>query len=252
MLSNEMVWPVLATGFAGVRMDWEQGNHYRDKFGFVLGTGDQLLLDADGTLIPPADGNPVYGRHGEDITADVLSRARRTAGAEGRIEKLSLEWFLWPRKPSSKRRGGFYPPPVDAVAQYARLPIVEIDGAIPPALQDSAFLKRHLRQFIWERGDTEGETTIRVRRVRDGLPEGLATELAILRGDQLEAENFSGALDNAWLAYMKDRPLTARGYLENEHGRWMRQVAPQMLSEDASMRERARSGTLLPPGRMTP
>ena len=127
MLSNRTIWPLLADGFVGVRMDWEQGNHFRDKFGFVLGPGDQLLLQPDATPIPPAGGKKVYGRHGEDITAEVLSRVRRTAGTNGLIEELRLDWFLWPRKPSAKRRGGFYPPPVDAVAQYARLPIVEID-----------------------------------------------------------------------------------------------------------------------------
>lgn len=252
MLSNRTIWPLLADGFVGVRMDWEQGNHFRDQFGFVLGTGDQLLLQPDATPIPPAGGKQVYGRHGEDITMEVLSRARRTAGTNGLIAELRLDWFLWPRKPSSKRRGGFFPPPVDAVAQYARLPIVEIDGPTPTALLDSDFLERHLRQFIWKQGDPVGESTIRIRRVRDGLPEGLATELATLRGEQLEAENLSRALDGAWLSYMKDRPLTARGYLENKHGGWMRQVAPQMLSEDASLREQARSGTLLPPGHRTP
>jgi hypothetical protein len=252
VLSNRKIWPLLADGFVGVRMDWEQGNHFRDKFGFVLGTGDQLLLEPDATPIPPAGGKNVYGRHGEDITVDVLSRARRIAGTKGLIAELRLDWFLWPRKPSSKRQGGFYPPPVDAAAQYARLPIIEIDGTIPPALRDSAFLRRHLRQFIWKQGDSEGEPTIRIRRARDGLPAGFATELANLRGDQLEADNLSKALDGAWLSYMENRPLTARGYLENKHGGWMRQVAPQMLSEDTSLREQARSGTLMPPGRRRP
>jgi hypothetical protein len=57
------------------------------------------------------------------------------------------------------------------------------------------------------------------------------------------------ALDAAWLAYMKDRPLVAKGYLDNPHGRWMRGQAEQMTTEEQQIREKARAGTLLPPGR---
>lgn len=249
MLSNQNVWPVLAKNFAAVRLDWEQGNHYRDKFGFVLGTGDQLMLKADGELISPQNGKKVYGRHGEDLTPDVLERVRKTAGSSGGVDTLKLEWFFWPRKASAKRRAGFYPVPVQAIAQFARLPIAEVSGPLPETLRDSAFLKKHVRQFIWQRGELEGEPVIRLRRVRDGLPEALLTELGTLRGGQLTAEKLGKALDEAWLTYMKDRPLTARGYLENEHGGWMRKVAPQMLREDDEVRTHARAGTLLPPGR---
>lgn len=248
MLSNADLWPILAEKFVAIRLDWEQGNHYRERFGFVLGTGDQLLLKPEGDRIPPADGKMVYGRHGEDITPEVLARARRASGAASSIEKLDIDWFLWSRK-SSTRKGGFYPPPVEAIAQYARLPIAEIDGPMPPALEDSVFLKKHVRQFIWKRGKPGGDAVIRLRRVRDGLPDSLDSHLATLRGEQLELPKLGDELDRAWLIYMKDRPLTARGYLENEHGRWMRQVAPQMLQEDKSVRARARAGTLLPPGR---
>ncbi|HUF62092.1 MAG TPA: hypothetical protein VMN36_08450 [Verrucomicrobiales bacterium] len=233
-----------------MRLDWEQGNHYRDKFGFVLGTGDQLFLERGGSPIPPGGGEKVYGRHGEDLTPAVLDRVRKAAGAQGRIETLDLDWFWWPRKASAKRGGGFYPPPVDAIAQYARLPIAELDGPLPEALLDSAFLKRHVRQFIWKRGAPDGESVLRVRRVRDGLPKALPEELAVLGGEHLEADKLGPALDQAWLSYMKDRPFTSRGYLENEHGGWMRQVAPQMLQEDATIRERAQAGTLQPPGRL--
>ena len=56
-------------------------------------------------------------------------------------------------------------------------------------------------------------------------------------------------MDKAWLSYMKDRPLAARGYLENPHGAWMRSVKDQMLSEESEIRRRAATGTLLAPGR---
>lgn len=249
MLSNETIWPQLAKRFVGVRLDWEQGNHYRDKFGFVLGTGDQLILRPDGEPIPPRDGKPVYGRHGEDITPAVLARTSDAAASSGKIETLNLDWFFWPRKPSARRPGGTYPVPVEAIAQFARLPIAEVSGPIPDALRDSTFLGRHVRQFIWKRGGEDGQTTLRLSRVRDGLPESLPTDLGTLRGEQLDAEALGTALDAAWLTYMKNRPLTARGYLENEHGGWMRGVSAQMLREDEEVRRQARNGTLVPPGR---
>ena len=249
MLSNDKVWPLLAKGFAAVRLDWEQGNHYRDRFGFVLGTGDQLLLKPDGSLIAPAGGKRVYGRHGEDTTPDVLARATRESGSAGEITQLRIEWFLWSTGPSAKRRGGFFPPRIDAIAQFARLPIAEIHGPIPEALHDPAFLRRHVRQFLWKRGDEEGESRLVLRRARDGLPAHLDTGLEELRGEALVSEALGVALDEAWLRYMKDRPLTARGYLENEHGRWMRGVSAQMLGEDESIRRLARDGKLRPPGR---
>jgi hypothetical protein len=178
-----------------------------------------------------------------------LARIRETAGGAEEISILKLEWFLWPRHVSAKRRGGFYPVPVAAIAQFARLPIAEVSGPLPAALADTAFLKRHVRQFIWKRDAEGGESSIRLHRVRDGLPEAMSMELGTLTGGQLEANELGEALDAAWLTYMKDRPLTARGYVENEHGGWMRNVAPQMLREDDDVRTHARAGTLVPPGR---
>ena len=251
MLSNKDIWPGLASRFAALRLDWEQGNHYRDRFGFVLGTGDQLFLKPDGALIPPATGS-VYGRHGEDITPDVLARVHRTAGSAPAITTLDLDWFFWPRKPSAGRPGGFYPPPVDAIAGVARHPVAEVHGHLPDALEDTAFLKRHVRQFIWKRGDPTAAPSVHLFRVRDGLPPALPTDLATLDGEDLQAENLGPALDRAWLTYMENRPLTARGYLENEHGGWMRGVADQMLEEDRETRRQARAGSLRPAGRQNP
>ena len=75
---NQEVHTRLAEKFIGVRFDWEQGNHYKTKFGFIPGTGDQLLLTPGGELIrsekPDKSGKPtvIYGRHGCDTTGAVL------------------------------------------------------------------------------------------------------------------------------------------------------------------------------------
>jgi hypothetical protein len=257
VLSRPDVLERLRDGFIGLRLDWEQGNHYREKFGFILGTGDQMLLDPAGNPIAHREGGAegrrslIHGRHGRDTTAAVLDEvtARFPPGA-GPLE-LEIEWFLWPSHPSRGGKGR-YPVPHEAIAGFARMPLAVIDGPMPAALEDSAFLRRHVRQFIWVRGKTEGPGRITIRRVRDGLRQGLSTELAAIDPSAVDREALGQALDAAWLEYMKDRPLTARGYLENPHGKWMRGQRDRMLGEEEAVRTRARAGTLLPPGRAAP
>lgn len=252
MLSKQDVYSRLAEHFVGLRFDWEQGNHYKAKFGFILGTGDQLLLTPGGELIrseqPDKSGKPtvLYGRHGCDTTGVVLDGVIKKQLLKS--EALKLDWFLWPQIPS-RRSGGHYPVPHTAIAGYARLPYVLVEGAIPAALADADFLRWHVRQFIWVRGRTNGESRLLVRRVKDGLKEGRSTELAELRPTTMTPKELGHSLDAAWLTYMKDRPLTARGYLENQHDKWMRGQASQMTTEDDEIRARAAAGTLLPPGR---
>ena len=252
MLSKQEVHTRLAGNFTGVRFDWEQGHHYKSKLGFIPGTGDQVLLTPAGELIrsekpdKPGETTAIHGRNGRDTTGALLDGVAKAHPV--RSQELKLEWFLWPQKPA-RRPGGRYPVTHTAIAGYARLPYVTVEGRIPPALADSDFLRGHVRQFIWVRGRTDGESRLTVRRVSDGLKEGLSTELADLKPDALTINELGAALDKAWMTYMKDRPFTARGYLENEHGKWMRNQAQQMTTEDDTIRTRAAAGTLLPPGR---
>jgi hypothetical protein len=219
VLSQQAVYSRLAEHFIGLRFDWEQGNHYREKFGFILGTGDQLLLTPEGELIPAPttnkEGRPavIHGRNGSDTTAGVLDNVIRQHPRKS--SALKLEWFFWEQKPT-RRRGGFYPASPTSIAGYARLPY---------------------------------ESRLVVRRVKDGLIAGRSTELATLSPASMTWRELGEGLDRAWLAYMKDRPLTARGYLENTHGKWMRSQAGQMITEDDQLRARALAGTLLAPGR---
>jgi hypothetical protein len=245
VLSRPEIYERLAQNFIGLRFDWEQGNHYKEKFGSILGTGDQLLLDSKGDLIPPCKGK-VYGRHGCDLTSAILADV--VAKYPAKADQFRIEWFWWTPK-ASKRHGGSYPPSPTSIATYARLPIAKVDGAVPAALKDSEFLRWHVRQFIWVRGDTNGPSRIRIERVKDGLPPRMPTELAELDATKLSIKQLGEKLDKAWITYMKDRPLNARGYLENPHGGWMRSVKEQMLSEEGEIRRRAAAGTLLPPGR---
>jgi hypothetical protein len=85
--------------------------------------------------------------------------------------------------------------------------------------------------------------------VKDGLKPGLPSDIAAIATGGSDLKAISGSLDAAWLEYMKARPFTARGYLENPHGKWMRRLSDQMIREDEEIRRRAAAGTLLPPGR---
>jgi hypothetical protein len=253
VLSKPEVYSKLASSFVGLRFDWEQGNHYKEKFGFVLGTGDQMFLTPAGQPIAHEEktkegrSSKIYGRHGCDTTGPVLDKIA-TAHPK-KSDELRLEWFLWPDKPS-RRVGGRYPAPMNSIAGYARMPVAVVHGEIPEALRDSKFLRWHVRQFVWARGETNGASRVVVRRVKDGLKAGLPTEIAHLDTASLSKDELGKALDSAWIEYMKHRPLTARGYLENPHGKWMRSVGDQMIAEERELRSRAAAGTLLlAPGR---
>jgi hypothetical protein len=252
VLSKPEVHTRLANDFVGVRFDWEQGNHYKPKLGFIPGTGDQVLLTPAGELIrspspdKPGGNTAIHGRHGRDTTGAVLEEVSKAHPVKN--QELKLDWFLWPQK-AARRPGGRYPVPYAAIAGYARLPYIVVDGPLPPALEDAKFLRWHVRQFIWVRGNPDAPARLSVRRVADGLKAGLRAELAVLDPATLTRKELGAALDKAWLAYMKDRPLTARGYLENQHGKWMRNQAQQMITEDDETRARAAAGTLMAPGR---
>jgi len=254
VLSRQEVYRALSEHYVGLRLDWEQGNHFKDRFGFILGTGDQMILNPDGRVIRPDEVEPgsrpgvLFGRNGLDTTGAVLEKVLTNHGRKGDSTDLRMEWFFWSQQ-NARRPGGRYPASVDAIAGFARLPVATVQGRLPEALQDPAFLRWHVRQFIWEHREGEGPAQVTIRRVRDGTPEGVELVLGQFEPDAMSKPAFGQALDAAWLTYMKDRPKVARGYLENPFGGWMRGVADIMIREDEEVRRQAQAGTLLAPGR---
>ena len=172
MLSRPQVYEKLARSFVCLRLDWEQGNHFKDRFGFVLGTGDQMILDPAGNVLSPQSldlgdkPGVLFGRHGCDTTGEVLDRVISRHAVIGGKEEFKLDWFLWSVKPT-RRPGGRYPASAKAIAGFARLPIATVQGALAEALTDPGFLRWHVRQFIWERGPAEGPGLVTISRVRE-------------------------------------------------------------------------------------
>lgn len=245
MFSNPEVTARLAANFVALRIDWEQGKQYRDKLGKIPGTGCQTMLDLDGVPMKEYGGIDAFAsRYGRILTPKILDEISARYPAKKPPPPLRIEWFLWPVK-----RQGLWPAGVDDIANYARLPQAWIEGPLPPALQNPDFLRWHLRQFIWIRGSEQGESRIVVKRVREGLKAGLSPEIAAIPAGGAASGSLGTALDEAWRTYMKDRPRTARGYCENPAGKMFERIKDDMIGDEEAIAERARAGTLVPPGR---
>ena len=243
MFSSADVRVRIVNNFVGLRIDWEQGRHYREKLGRIPGTGCQTILDLDGNPLKEFGGIDAFAtRYNRNLTPKTLDEISAKFPAKAKQPPVRIEWFLWPAE-----RKGMWPASVDDASNYTRTPQAWIEGPMPAALLDSDFLRWHLRQFIWIRGRQTGESRIVVRRVREGLKPGLSPVIAeIAAGSPAE---IGKALDQAWLTYMKDRPRTARGYIENPAGRMFDRIKDHMIGQEETLAAQAAAGTLLAPGR---
>jgi hypothetical protein len=223
-----------------IRIDWEQGKRYKELLGRIPGTGCQTLHDREAR--PLSYGLDAFAsRYNRPLTTQVLEEVAAKFPAKPDVP-LRMDWFWWPTA-----REGMWPASADDISNYARTPRAVVEGPLPEALGNPDFLRWHVRQFIWTRGSEGGESRITVKRVREGLKPGLSTEIATLPATSL-AELGKG-LDAAWLAYMKDRPRTAKGYSENPAGKMFARVEAHMVGLEDAIEAAAAKGTLLAPGR---
>jgi hypothetical protein len=228
------------TSFVCVRLGWEAMEQAKKRHG-LLGTtqGNQVLLDPRGKYIEGI--GPRGQRYKIDELAAHLDRVHKEyPGHEDRRGDLKLDWFYVDRFAASAKgqlSGGF-------VSQVDRKPLAIVEGEEAVPLKDSEFLRRHVRQFVWERGTTEGSPRIVVRQFAP-----TRTDLATIDLAGADAAKVSEQLDAAWLSYMKERPMVARGYIDNPHGNWLRDVMEQVHLEEVQLRKAAEAGTLTPPGR---
>ena len=224
--------------FVCVRMDWEQMQKHKRRWQTPV-QGNQVLLDPKGDYIPGTE--PRGKRYPTSELAPLLDRALEQFPPDPRRkDDLKLSWFLW--NPKDYGLSGNFG--ADAVSKLDRKPVLTLSGPVPAWLERPEFLRKHLRQFIWTRGRESGPSRIVLRQV-----EPQPQELASLTLDSTGPGQVSGALDRAWQSYMAVRPLVARGYIDNPHGRWLKPVMERAHQEEVAVREQALNGTLKPPGR---
>jgi hypothetical protein len=224
--------------FVCVRLDHDQMQKHKGRLK-VPTQGNQVLLDPSGEYVPGTD--PRGKRYDVREFVDLLDRVLRDYPPKPETkDDLRLAWFWW--NPKDQGLPGHFG--AEAISRLDRKPVLTVSGPVPDWLDRPEFLRNHLRQFIWTRGDPGGEFRLTVRQLEPHRKELLALNRA-----ETDPEEVSRSLDKAWLEYMKVRPLTARGYIDNEHGNWLRRVMEEVHREELRVREEAVNGTLLPPGR---
>jgi hypothetical protein len=235
--------------FVCVRLDHEQMQRLKHKLR-VPTQGNQVLFTSRGEYVEDTDPRgkrykieelvPILDRvlaeHGFKLSGEAIIPGPMNEAASD----LRLAWFFWnPEDYGLPRVFG-----AETVCRLDRKPLLVLDGPAPDWLDESTFLRRHVRQFVWTRGERFAEPRITIRQLE---PE--RRELAQVALNDVTAETLSAALDKAWIQYMQARPLTARGYIDNEHGNWLKTVMERAHAEEVHARDAAHTGTLLPPGR---
>ena len=224
--------------FVCLRLDHDQMQKHKGRLR-VPTQGNQVLLTPAGEYVPGTD--PRGKRYPVPEFVALLDRVLKDYPPKAATkDDLRLAWFWW--NPKDQGLPGHFG--ADAVSRLDRKPVLTVSGPVPDWLDRPNYLRKHLRQFVWTRGPKAGEPRLVVRQLEPEPKELLSLDLRAADPDAV-----SRALDRAWLEYMKVRPLVARGYIDNEHGRWMRKVMEEAHREEQRVREEAARGTLLPPGR---
>jgi hypothetical protein len=224
--------------FVCIRLDHDQMQKHKGRLK-VPTQGNQVLLTPRGEYVP---GTPPRGKR-YPVKEFVALLDKTLADYPPRPETrddLKLAWFWW--NPRDQGLPGHFG--ANAVARLDRKPVLTVSGPVPDWLGRPDFLRRHLREFIWTRGAKDGPARLTVRMLEPERKQLLALDLEKANPDALGRQ-----LDRAWLGYMKERPLTARGYIDNEYGHWLKKVMEKAHAEEVRVRAEAQKGTLSPPGR---
>jgi hypothetical protein len=227
--------------FVCVRLDHEQMQRLKDQLK-VPTQGNQVLFNSLGQYIPGTD--PRGKRYEVEEFVELLDRTL----AEHRVEspqsdELRLKWFFWnPEDQGLPRYFG-----AESICRLDRKPLLTLDGPPPDWLDEPQFLRKHLRQFIWKRGERDAGPRLTIVQL-----EPRRRELASVDLEGISPEGLGEILDRAWIEYMQERPMTARGYFDNPHGNWLRRVMERAHDEELRLRRQAEQGVLAPPGRDDP
>jgi acylphosphatase len=224
--------------FVCLRLDHDQMQKHKGRLR-VPTQGNQVLLTPKGEYVP--DTEPRGKRYPVADFVALLDRVLKDYPPHPeRKDELKLAWFWW--EPRKQGLPGHFD--ASAISRLDRKPILSISGPVPEWLDRSDMLHRHVRQFIWTRSGSDEKGTIAIRQLE---PE--RNELLALGLEMTSREEVSQALDRVWLEYMKERPMVARGYIDNPHGNWLKRVMEETHKEEVSVRESAIKGLLSPPGR---
>jgi hypothetical protein len=224
--------------FVCIRLDHDQMQKHKSRLK-VPTQGNQVLLTPKGEYVPGLE--PRGKRYPVEEFVALLDRTLKDypPTPENRGD-LNLSWFWW--NPRDQGLPGHFG--ADAISRLDRKPILTISGPIPEWLSSSDFLCRHLRQFIWTRGTKDGASRLTVRMLEPERKEFLSLDL-----EKATAVTLGKELDRAWTDYMKVRPLIARGYIDNQHGNWLKKVMEEAHREEQRVQEEGIKGLLVPPGR---
>jgi hypothetical protein len=253
----------LADHFIGVRLDYyQQRGAWKGEFWKRMGNGFDT---ADQAVFAP--GREVLQHHRcwknnkGFQAAELLEIAKAHPGDAKEKDALRLSWFLV--DPAAYREdvtddGAYrrYGSNASALeeARKVRRPLVRVDGRALEVLEENqAFLKAHVRQFWWQKGDPNGPSRLVVLHFdefQDGegdavtgrFPKGKTPVVLAVVGIQEGLEAPIPALDEAWRRVMEKRPSNA------DNLTFGKDQIPKFKAVDAHIRKLAASGELLAPG----
>ena len=230
------------------------------KYGFTgIDTAGQVVLSPSGELIESGRS----WKTGRGFTPEELrSYAAEHPADPKKNDVLRLSWFMmdpayYPIELGGETKSYCSALGVATAARKVRRPLVRVEGeALRLLEQDQEFLRRHVRQFWWQKGDPEGPPRLVVRHVHDtpagnqadaltgSCPPGkVPTVMATIDlSGGVDLGRVSPALDACWRRYMADRPSNA------DNLTFAKENVEKFKALDAHVRRLARDGQILAPG----
>lgn len=230
------------------------------KYGFKgIDTAGQVVLSPAGELIESGRS----WKTGKGFTPKELSgHAARFPADPAKKDALRLSWFLVDPAYYRVDLGGEADRYCSALgaatgARKMRRPLVRVEGKALDLLENHPeFLRRHVRQFWWQKGSVEGPARLVVLNAHDTAGGNPPTELtgacpvgkvpAVMATIDLsggvDLERVSPVLDECWRQYMAARPSNA------DNLTFAKDNVERFKALDARVRQLARDGALLAPG----
>lgn len=252
----------LADHYVGVGLDyWQLKGKGEKKAGPFLRKYGVTGMDTAGQFITSPAGELLggFGRCWKNRCGypprELLDYAAKYPSDEKKKNLLKLSWFLadaeyyrndieddgaWRRFCSAEN--------ALTQARERRRPLARVDGAALALLEDDQdFLRRHVRQFWWVKGDPQGPSRIVVHHSHD-LEKGRAPKVlgSLDLSGGLDLAQASPPLDEAWRQYMETRPENITHHAGNPSYRKETEVAFKAV--DDRINRLAKAGKILAPG----